>query len=209
MHKPSITAHAGALGTEPNTLESIKACLRSGAQAIEVDVRFLPDGTPALGHDSVRAGSSALLEDCFALLRGGVVAVNLDMKETARAAEVARLAAAYGLNEKAYMTGITASDAHAVQNCGLPYYLNCRPLPFGWGAKRLAAQAKELGAAGLNLHYSRCCARLVRRARARRLPVSVWTVDRRRAMGKMLRLGVDSITTRRPDLLREMLERAP
>ena len=206
---PTITAHAGALNTQPNSLESIRVGLECGADAIEVDVRFLPGDTPALGHDRMDGGTAALLEDCFALLQGCGVSINLDMKETSGAAGLAGLAKTYGLEERAYMTGITASDVPAVRDCGLPYYLNCWPSPLGWDAGRLAAQAKALGAVGLNINYRTCGARLMRKAREQGLLVSVWTVGSARMMRKMLRLGVDNITTRQPDQLQEMLKRAP
>jgi len=205
---PTITAHTGALNTPPNSLESVRAGLGCGADAIEVDVRFLPDGRPALGHDRVSGSRAVLLEDCFALMQSGSAAINLDMKETSGAAGLAALVKAYGLEEKAYMTGITASDMPAVRDCGLPYYLNCWPNPLGFGVRKLAARAKELGAVGLNIHYRACGAALMRRAREHGLLVSVWTVGSTSMMRKMLRLGVDNITTRQPDQLLEIMKNA-
>ncbi len=52
MPHPLLTAHAACKGHAPeNTLAGIRAALRLGADAIEVDVRCTRDGVPVLLHD--------------------------------------------------------------------------------------------------------------------------------------------------------------
>ncbi len=52
MPHPLITAHAACKGHAPeNTLAGVRAALRLGADAIEVDVRCTRDGVPVLLHD--------------------------------------------------------------------------------------------------------------------------------------------------------------
>jgi len=194
MHNISITAHAGALGTAPNTLDSIQAALAFGVDILEVDVRFLPDGAPALGHDNVTPRSPAL-ETVFALLRGYETRINLDMKETSRTANIAQLVAQYGLQGRVFLTGIEEKHVPAVRGCGLPYYLNSADTAAAWA----------LGALGPNISYRQCTGELVRAAHKQNLLVSVWTVDSPMAMRQMCRLGVDNITTRRPDILQRIL----
>jgi len=194
MHKTSVTAHAGALKTKPNTLDSIRAGLACGAGVIEVDVRFLPDGVPVLGHTKAGA-NAARLEDVFALMQGCETAINLDMKETAHVARMAELVAQHGLQERAFMTGLFKTGCAALRDCGLPYYLNAAD----------PAAAGALGALGINISYRLCTKKLVQRTHEHGLLVSVWTVNRRQAMRKMLRMGVDNITTRKPDALLELL----
>ena len=46
-----ITAHSGCNNTTPNSLESIIAGMKSGADFVEVDVRTTKDGLPVLFHD--------------------------------------------------------------------------------------------------------------------------------------------------------------
>ena len=198
MQKTCITAHSGALQTQANTLPSIQAGLDFiGDGVIEVDVRFLPDGTPALDHDRVDE-NSATLEAAFALMQRCKASVNLDMKEFSHIPRVAELVDAYGLQGRAFMTGLCKARCVEWHGCGLPFYLNGTDI----------AAAKQLGALGLNIHHGRCNKRLVRRAREQGLLVSVWTVDRPRTMRKMLALGVDNITTRRPDILMEIINHA-
>jgi len=198
MHKICITAHTGALRTKNNTLESAKAGLAcAGVDCIEVDVRFLPDATPALGHDWVNA-KSPKLEDVFKLMQNREASINLDLKEFTHISRVVALAGAYGLGKRAFFTGLREADCAKAQHCGLPYYLN--------GAD--VAAAKEVGAIGVNVHHKHCSKELVQAAHKENLLVSVFTVNRRRAMRNMVALGVDNITTRRPVVLTEICNHA-
>ena len=190
----TITAHAGAMGSKPNTLESIEVCVRV-ASIIEVDVRFR-GGVPILSHDKNCNGP--LLEDCLALVAGSEAGINLDLKERSGIPSVVSLVRQYGLEGRAFFTGVCADDAEAVKESGLAYYLNC--VPRGKNTAALVKTAEALGCAGLNIPYKTAGAKLLEEAHAAGLLVSVWTVDRVRAMRRMVRLGVDNITTRRPDI---------
>ncbi|MCL2194765.1 MAG: glycerophosphodiester phosphodiesterase [Oscillospiraceae bacterium] len=191
MHKTFITAHAGAFGTQANTLHSIEvAAAHPAVDCIEVDVRFLPDGTPALGHNTVDE-KSVKLSEMFALLQGYSCTINLDMKETTHLPRVLELVGAHGFGERAFFTGLREGELPVP---GLPYYLN---------GKDCAAAAK-FGAVGVNIYHKRCNKKLLKQARKLGLQVSVWTVDKPRHMRKMRRHGVDNITTRHPDVLAGM-----
>ena len=45
-HGFTITAHTGCEGTPDNSLDSIRAGVAAGADIVEIDLHFLPDGTP-------------------------------------------------------------------------------------------------------------------------------------------------------------------
>jgi len=198
MHKPSITAHAGALNTQANTLDSVRAGLAFvGAGNIEVDVRFRPDGTPALGHNAADAHAPDLAS-VFEMMRDFEGSINLDMKERTNLPGMIELLDTYGLRSRAFMTGLLREGCGQARGCGLPYWLNGRSVK----------AAKKLGAVGINIFYKTCSARLVKKAHALGLAVSVWTVDSPKAMRKMLRLGVDNITSRHPDQLMEIMNDA-
>jgi len=49
--RPLITAHAGCMGTIPNSRESFVAAFSSMADIIEADIRSTRDGIPVLTHD--------------------------------------------------------------------------------------------------------------------------------------------------------------
>ncbi|MDR1735065.1 MAG: glycerophosphodiester phosphodiesterase [Oscillospiraceae bacterium] len=206
----TITAHAGALGTKDNTLESIQTCLDFiGKGNIEVDVRFTPGGTPVLGHDAAEDG--LFLSALFALAKDYPVKINLDMKEKeGNTAAIVELANAYKLRKRIFFTGIAAGDVTKVCALGIPYYINVQPTAVpGFRdieAKRLVKQSMKLGAEGLNLHHRLCTKKLVDWAHDAGQLVSVWTVDEEDAIRRMLALGVDNLTTRRPDLALEIRE---
>ena len=70
----------------------------------------------------------------------------------------------------------------------------------------LCKEAIAVGSCGLNIDYAMCSEALVRYAKKRFLPVSVWTVDRDEDMLSMIGQGVFSITTYRPRRLIELME---
>lgn len=54
---PLVTAHAGCLGTEPNSRDSIERAFTSGADFLEFDLRLTADGVVVLSHDPGSVGS--------------------------------------------------------------------------------------------------------------------------------------------------------
>jgi len=205
----TITAHAGALNTVENTEDSLRACLEFiGRGIVEVDLRFSRDGKPVLAHHAPAGEDALSLKECFALAQGYEAQFNLDLKEAGgNLAAVRELIGRYGMTGRAFFTGLrSARHVRAARGCGIPWYLNVyspRWLPFaaGW----MALRARALGAVGLNMHYKYCGESVVRAAHRAGLLVSVWTVDEPAEMARLLRLGVDNITTRKPDVLRELM----
>jgi len=52
MGAPFVVGHAAAAGEAPaNTLAGVRACLDSGAEAMEIDVQLCAGGAPVLMHD--------------------------------------------------------------------------------------------------------------------------------------------------------------
>jgi glycerophosphoryl diester phosphodiesterase len=200
-----FTAHAGALNTEPNTLPSVQAGLAAPRVAnIEVDLRFAPNGEPALHHNAIAEGEVyCTLEACFAAMRGTGRGINLDLKDpTGNLTRVKELVDAYELGESAFFTGIGANSVHFVKDLGIPYYLNCTPRLFSSNINTgIIAQAKQLGAVGLNFQYLLCSKKLVQAAHAAGLLVSVWTVGSHSAAKRLLAFGVDNITSRSANVL--------
>lgn len=206
----TITAHAGALNTVPNTRESLRTCLEfAGRGIVEVDLRFDAAGKPMLSHNAPVGKDAFSLEECFAMARAYQAGFNLDLKEAhGNIAAVRELIERYNMAGRAFFTGLRwAGHTWAVRGCGIPWYLNVylpQRLPFA--ATIMALRAKALGAVGLNMPHKCCGEKVMRAARRHGLLVSIWTVDEPEEMTRMLRLGVDNITTRKPDVLKEMME---
>ena len=218
LHLPegfTITAHAGALNTEDNSLESIKTSIDfilvqlEGSGILEVDVRFTADGTPVLAHNTVSAGKSYVtLAELFALLQPCPgIRVNLDLKEKTNLAEVCRLGQEYRVLPQLFFTGVGYDAVDLVRQTGggIPYYLNA-DISSALRDNRdelnqLAYEMKLLGAVGLNISYRQASRLLVEVMHENDLLVSLWTVNAKDAMQVVLSMAPDNITTRNPDVL--------
>jgi glycerophosphoryl diester phosphodiesterase len=71
---------------------------------------------------------------------------------------------------------------------------------------KLAQMSKDRGLDGLDVHYAGVTEEFVRGVRACGQKLYVWTVDDPNEAARLVALGVDGITTNRPDWLREQLK---
>lgn len=98
------------------------------------------------------------------------------------------------------------SIATVQQECSdIPYLVNLTPR-FWWlkypdYLNNLVETVSNLKAIGCNLYYKSVTPQLVEAFHEADKKVYVWTVDDEKEMRRMIQLGVDSITSRRVDLL--------
>lgn len=202
----TVTWHAGAMKTEANTLPSLKKALDAGADIAELDVSFLPDGTPVLIHAGAPTDPSLpKLADAFALTaQYEKTALNLDLKSTANVKAVDELAKKYGLEDRAFFTGVGEDWVDAVKSVStLPYYLNTAPsIPEMYDREKAAAlvqKAIDLGCVGLNMHFSHATYVLLDTARKQNMLISLWTPSKTPEIKMVLGFAPDNLTTTRPD----------
>lgn len=202
----TVTAHSGAFGTPDNSIDFIKKVLEEHCDIIEMDVTFRPDGTPVIIHSgSPKPDEGILLRDAFALIAADpAIQMNLDLKSVKNLPAVDELLDRYGLTDRAFYTGVGADWAPVVkENSKVPYYLNA-DVPV-WNRSRekalaaLADKVASLGAVGVNTHYANCRPAMVKAFHDKGMPVSVWTVNDEKNAAKYGSMGVDNITSRRPD----------
>ncbi|MEU0052037.1 glycerophosphodiester phosphodiesterase [Streptomyces sp. NPDC006309] len=227
MQTVTAVAHRGdPYRFRENTTDSLRSALDRGADAVEIDVRLTRDGVPVLLHDDtlqrlwgVRRPLSALsAEEVRGLTAGGVptlaealsatgearVMVDLcgrvDRRTVERVLDAVRQS---GARDRAYycagaeaMLAVRAADPAA--EIALTWTSLAPPRPAllaavrpRWLNYRFPLVDRELAA---RVHRDGCL-------------LSVWTPDTRRAMRRLLDLGVDSITTNRVDVLHTL--RAP
>lgn len=210
----TVTAHTGCEGTADNTIESINAGVAAGADIVEIDLHFLPDGTPVLKHDAPKQDENLpTLESAFKVLADLEVKMNVDVKATANIAAVYELSKKYGVTGKIFYTGIEEKDAPTVKSCTpeIPYYLN-----IAVDKKKstdpdylalLADKVRKNGAVGINANFKNCSGELVAYFKSEGLLSSLWTANSKREMYRCLSFEPDNITTRRPSLLRELLNK--
>lgn len=215
LHLPegfTVTAHAGAMGTEDNSLESLEVGL-ANADIIEFDLRFTSDGAPVLSHNWPTPKDAVPLETAFRLLaQHPDKQANVDIKSTDNLSEVQRLAEETGVLGQIFFTGVFPNFVPAVRADApkIPYYLNCSILPlFKYShayAERLARRVQKAGAVGLNSNYGNATRTIVAAQHRKGLKVSFWTPSTPQKLEKTLQLKPDNITTRTPDVLRGMLK---
>ncbi|KOG34762.1 glycerophosphodiester phosphodiesterase [Streptomyces resistomycificus] len=221
MQKLTAVAHRGdPYRVRENTLDSLRAALRLGADAVEIDVRLTRDGVPVLLHDEtlkrlwghdrplrslsadeVRGltdGDVPTLAEALAATEGSRVMLDLPGTSEVRAARrVVDVVRACGAEERAYycadataMLAVRAADPAA--EIALTWTTLAPPRP-----ALLAAVRPRW----LNYRFGLVDRALAERVHTDGCLLSVWTPDTRRSMRRLVDLGVDSITTNRVDLL--------
>lgn len=207
----TYTAHTGCCGTEDNSLEAIKAGVENGAQIVEFDLYFNDKNEAVLSHDEPKGGEVTLDEAFKLVAEYENLQVNVDVKKCVQLRTVYTLAQKYGIEKRIFFTGIELENVETVKKeCPeVPYYLNYSVK----GAKghtpeylsELVKIVKESGAVGINFNKDSASKELVDTFHNNGLLVSVWTVNEEEDMFKILYFAPDNITTRNPDVLRELL----
>lgn len=208
-----VTFHAGALGTKPNTLDSIEKALAYGAKVVEFDVTFRPDGTAVIIHsDAPKADEGVLLGEALALVASDKECkINLDIKSTANLPEVDKLVKKHGLFDRVFYTGVFADWVETVkENSAIPYYLNHKlTAEEATDKEKLQALAEKiisLGAIGLNSNFRNASKLATEVMHKNGLLVSLWTANKPSDMAKVIACLPDNITTKKPHITLDMLK---
>ncbi len=210
----TVTCHAGSFSTKPNSLESVEVAVKWGADIVEFDVSFRPDGTAVIIHDSAPSmNQGILLDDALKIVTSvDKCKINLDIKSTANLPEVDRLVKKHGLFERVFYTGVFEDWVDTVKSTSaIPYYLN---------HKITAEEAKSVdlingiirktqscGAIGINSNYKFATKEFTDIAHQNGLLVSLWTVNKIKDMVKVIEMQPDNITTKKPDILKTIAEK--
>ena len=193
-----ITAHAGAMGTAPNTPESLDVLLVCGADAVEVDVRR-QGSSLLLSHDLMLPWKKyPSLSDCLLRLRKtpGIL-MNLDFKEPGLVRDALRIAREHGVADRLLYTGdVGGEDFQAIQGNEIPLWIN-EYLLTNEERKDPVNAAANRGFEILNIDRKRVTEALLREHAGR---LSVWTVSEEDELRRLLLAGVKNITTRSPAL---------
>ena len=207
----TVTGHSGCERTPDNSIEAFEAGYKAGASILEFDLNFDKSGKPVLSHDKPK-GECVTLHEAFAYFaENDKLKVNVDVKNTKDLKAVLESAKKFGIEERIFYTGITEKDVEAVkhQTPEVKYFLNhgvdkakkCDKIYI----ESLADKVERLGAVGINLNYHDCSKELVEHFHSRGLQVSLWTVNNKYAMYKVMMLSPDNITTRFPSDLTNII----
>ncbi len=208
--KVMYTAHTGCMGTKANSIESIEAGYENGASIVEFDLNYDKNGEPVLSHDAPK-GNEVTLDEAFGKVASYEnLRVNVDVKDDTYLEKVKPLAQEYGVEDRIFFTGIHDGFVAKAKTTGVEYYLNVKV-----DEKRkqtdeyllsLVKKVKDAGAIGINFNHRNATKKLVKIFHENGLLVSIWTVDRKMKMRKILSMSPDNITTRKPDKLRKIIK---
>lgn len=223
MRRPIRSGHRGAAGlVVANTLESYERGIALGCDLIEVDVQPTADGVLILLHDDVievagerrrvdalslaalreagrtRGVAIPTLDEALDLLRGRAVPL-LDIKGVGFEQALGEAVRRAGI-EQAMVCGRPLASLLAVHAANSTIATSLT-----FSARQLdaltAADPATIPTDAVTVEYRRLSAELLDGLHAAGLTVLVWTVDDPAHMRAMLDLGVDGVTTNRPDLL--------
>lgn len=209
----TITAHTGCEKTKDNTIDSLNVACTSGADIAEFDLNFDSQGNAVISHNAPVDGCVTLDEAFGCIASYDKIMVNVDVKNTDNLKAVVACAEKYSLTERIFYTGIGKEFVPAVkqQTPSVSYYLNVAV-----DRKRkndveylnmLAELVEQQGAIGINLNKKGCSEKLVEVFHKRKLLVSVWTVNKKYEMRKILNFAPDNITTRYPSKLIKIIQK--
>ncbi|MEV8319996.1 glycerophosphodiester phosphodiesterase [Streptomyces sp. NPDC059900] len=220
MRTVTAVAHRGdPYRVRENTLPSLRSALGRGADAVEIDVRLTRDGVPVLLHDETlkrlwdvdRPLSTLSADEVRGLTDGGVPTLEEAIAATEDHRLMLDLPGATPRSVRAIVGAV--ADCGAVErtyySAGARTLLAVRAadpaaetaLTWTTVAPPRPAVLEALGPRWLNYRFSLLDRELITRVRRQGLLVSAWTPDTKRAMRRLLDLGVDSITTNRVDTL--------
>lgn len=199
-----LIAHAGFMGTKPNSIESIIEALKYTMDALEVDVRFNENSEAVLSHDPIDPIKPLVkLEEVIALIKAYKVDLNLDIKENEGLENAIALITNAGLNERCFLTGQCPKliQREWLKNNSIKYLYNSSindSLINEKTINTLIDEAIIVGAFGLNLCYKVVSPSIVNKVKQAGLKLYVWTLDNKEAIDEMISMGVDSITITKP-----------
>ena len=201
----TITAHTGCMKTEENSLESFKSGIENGANIVEFDLYFTKNGEPVLSHNEPVGGEVSLDEAFEYLSEFKNIGINVDVKTCDALQKVYPTAQKYGVGDRIFYTGVKDEFVEPVRQNSpeVKYFLNMsvKKSKDKEYLMSLVEKVKNAGAIGINFKYTGATKELVKVFHENGLLVSIWTVNSKWRMKKILSFAPDNITTRHPDKL--------
>ena len=210
----TITAHSACEGTQPNSREHILAAIASGAEYIEVDVRF--DGEQLyLSHDLPEDPSACVKFDTLLQMIAPYPSlfVNCDVKTEGLLALVAEAAKRRGMGHRILFTGQCNGRGKEIAALGCTLWHSLwRSENNDGDIRRAAAFCKESDCPVINLDKHMVTEDNLDRVQSEGLNYSVWTPGDEETLRFLLKKRVANITTREPRLalaLRDEIQGTP
>ena len=224
-----VTGHRGAAGLEPeNTLRSIRRAIDLGVDRVEVDVRVTRDGRLVVIHDEtvdrttnghgyvneltldeirkLNAGKGEkvpTLEEVLEITKGKVE-LQIELKVPEATSSTLRLIERENAEGEVIITSFMHDLLRRVHDFNPE--LRTGALFFNVEGD-ICRKALNVYSKAVHVYYRNVDAELVRHAHEMGLEIEVWNPDEPKEMMRMIKLGVDSIGTNRPDILLNLLRK--
>jgi len=224
-----VTGHRGAAGLEPeNTLRSIRKAIDLGVDRVEIDVRVTRDGRLVVIHDEtvdrttnghgyvneltldeirkLNAGKGEkvpTLEEVLEITRGRVE-LQIELKVPEATSSTLRLIERENAEGEVIITSFIHDLLRRVHDFNPE--LRTGALFFNVEGD-ICKKALNVYSKAIHVYYRNVDAELVRHAHEMGLEIEVWNPDEPKEMRRMIKLGVDSIGTNRPDILLNLLRK--
>ena len=212
--KTLVVAHAGAMNTPDDSLESIKMAIVHKADVVEIDVRFNEKNIPVLAHDKLIKGSHyETVYDAVSLLaKTDNIHLNCDMKHMPieGLVNLKEVLEHFNFKDQMYFSGIKNATGELLRetfpgyNFVTDWSVNPLRIRNDKYLTSIVRQAKDSGFMGLNLQYLFITKRMIDICHQHDMRMYTWTVESKRAIKRLTSWGVDAITSRNPALVREL-----
>lgn len=209
-NKISITAHTGCMNTKMNSIESIYAGIKYGADIVEIDLNINKDGEMVLSHDVPKENELyTKLEAALDIIKSQKdMFLNIDVKDTKVLLKLKDIIFKYELCDRVFLTGLNKEMIlNNMKNLkGISYFINIEESDVNKiNVDKLIDKVEELNALGINIDYEIITPKIISECKKRNKLIFVWTIDKKKEMKKMIKYTVNSITTRRVDILKSIL----
>tara|TARA_Y100000310_G_C20623240_1_gene784456 strand:- start:194 stop:877 length:684 start_codon:yes stop_codon:yes gene_type:complete len=223
MKKPLVIGHRGAKDYEPeNTLRGFDKAISLGVNAIEIDVHLSSDGQVVVIHDETvdrtTNGKGAVKDLSFDRLRKldagegeqipslqevidlykdkTLLLIELKAEGTAKpVVDILKKSEAWDkVIIISFLHDLVAEIKNLDKRIKTGVLFVGRPI----NANKLA---KDVKADALVMHYKTVSKRIVREAHKDRLKVFVWNIDDKSEVKEYVKLGVDAISSNKPDIV--------
>ncbi|MCS7113323.1 MAG: glycerophosphodiester phosphodiesterase [Nitrososphaerota archaeon] len=223
----SVVAHRGASGYEPeNTLRAFRRAIDMGADMIEADVRLSKDGIPVVIHDEsldrtigvhgfVRdytvdelrgldtglGEKIPLLSETLELVRDRIGFI-LEVKEVEASLPSLEMVEEMGMMKQVLFASFHVDVLKTITSSSRKAYL-C--LIYSKPGGQLL-EARGLGCIAVAPHYRLLSEKSVGLAHRLGLKINAWTIDDVETASRIAEIGVDAITTNKPDIILSLRE---